>query len=128
MKGPAFAYELKTYGGSDFERIANERFNTNDLVFGREQYRKALETLLGILKNLPERRNCRTNELAAKNSIDYWMLMRDKSRAMDALRDYIRRFGPGTEFEKWFGGTSDRINAWQAAIQSLPAKTTAPGR
>ena len=108
---------LEKFGGTDWQRITNVDIVTNDLERGAQQYKEICERLGEILNTMPERGRVWTNEIRARYDIDYWIIDQQFNKANNEMAQYRSLYGPGTEFDRWFGGATNQIRTWQESIQ-----------
>ena len=114
---PEIAPQLDKLGGLDWKTIRAVEFDTEDLVHGGHQYADAYTKLTELVQSLPERGRAWTNEVRAANAIDYWLLIGELAKAANELNQYTARFGPKSDFERWFGATTGKIQSWQDEME-----------
>ncbi len=117
---------LGKHGGADWEKIRWFSFDSSDLVHGAEQYKEAYESLAELLKTMPERIRVQNNEVRSSNTIDYWIVMGEFTKASWKLEEYRKEFGVGSDFERWFGATAGKVKTWEDRVlhgqQFMPGK------
>ena len=125
---PGIAPQLDKLGGKDWTACKAVEFDTEDLVHGARQYREACATISAIIQTFPDRGRAWTNEVRSANAIDYWLLMGELGKATNELAQYTTRFGPQSDFARWFGSTAGKIQDWQDKVEHnrryLPAEPT----
>ena len=43
--------------------------------------------------------------------------MGEYAKASSNVAQYEKQFGPGTDFDRWFGGGGRKVRAWQESIK-----------
>ena len=112
-----FAPLLERFGGSEWQRIREMAFDTENVARSAQQYKDACDTLTEVVRAFPDRGQVWTNEVRVANSIDYWILMGEYAKASTNVAEYEKQFGPGTDFGRWFGGGGRKVRAWQESIK-----------
>lgn len=108
---------LERYGGSDWQKIRGTAFDSANVARCAQQYKDACESLAEVLRTMPDRGQVWTNEQRVANSVDYWIVMGEYAKASVNVAEYETRFGPGTDFDRWFGGGGRKVRAWQESIR-----------
>jgi hypothetical protein len=108
--------DIIKYGGIDWDKIHKLNFDADTVAQQAQQYEIAYNGIKQILESLPARGEGWTNQARSSVNIDYWILLRDFPKAKSELAIYTERFGPGTDFDRWYGGVAGKIQNWRDTI------------
>jgi hypothetical protein len=108
--------DIIKYGGIDWDKIHKLNFDADTAAQQAQQYEIAYNAIRQILESLPARGEAWTNQARASVNIDYWILLRDFPKAKSELAIYTEQFGPGTDFDRWYGGVAKKIQNWRDTI------------
>jgi hypothetical protein len=112
-----FAPLFERFGGSEWQRIREMAFDSENVARSAQQYKDACETLTEVVRTMPDRGQVWTNEVRVADSIDWWIFMGEYAKASTNVAEYEKQFGPGTDFDRWFGGGARKVRAWQDSIK-----------
>ena len=115
---PETAPQLAKLGGVAWKAVRLIEFDNEHLLRGARQYTEACATISEIVQTFPERGRAWTNEMRAANAIDYWLVLGELGKAANEINQYAARFGPQSDFARWFGSTAGKIQDWQDALEN----------
>jgi len=111
---------LNRFGGKDWKMLTQVETQTNNLLSSAKNYNAAYSNLVSLVETLPDRGYVWTNEVRAANDIDFYILVEKHVEASQRLALYKKKFGAGSDFDRWFGISSQKLKLWQESIQLNP--------
>ena len=108
---------LDKFGGTDWSAIKQVTFDKEDYEHGARQYQEVCDAMARLLETLPERGRVWTNAIRSSIDIDYWIVMEEFDKVKNKMLQFQSLYGPGTDYDRWFGGYASRVKTWQETIQ-----------